>query len=85
MMLEGFGVSEGNWRDASVGPDWLLSETPRYVGRAVAAMAADPARSRWNQKSVESGQLAKEYGITDVDGTQPDIWPAVARSIPVDE
>jgi hypothetical protein len=51
-----------------------LSESPRYVGRAVVALATDPDRARWNQKSVNSGQLAAEYGFTDVDGTQPDIW-----------
>ncbi|HWC29287.1 MAG TPA: SDR family oxidoreductase [Dehalococcoidia bacterium] len=77
MMLEGFGVSEENWRDApgkSAPDDFALSETPRFVGRAVAALAADPDRSRWNQASVNSGQLAKEYGFTDVDGSRPDVW-----------
>jgi hypothetical protein len=44
------------------------------VGRAVAALAADPERARWNQQSVSSGQLAAEYGFTDLDGSQPDIW-----------
>ena len=82
MMLDNFGVSEDNWRDAiqpnragpSAPPDFALSESPRYVGRAVAALAADPDRARWNQKSVSSGQLAREYGFTDVDGSRPDIW-----------
>jgi len=85
MMLDNFGVSERNWRDAidppaagSQGPsapaDFALSESPRYVGRAVAVLASDPGRARWNQCSVSSGQLALEYGFTDVDGTQPDIW-----------
>jgi NAD(P)-dependent dehydrogenase (short-subunit alcohol dehydrogenase family) len=85
LMLDNFGVSEDNWRDsldpsrASEGlpgapPDFALSESPRYVGRAVAALAADPDRARWNQRSVTSAQLAKEYGFTDVDGSQPDIW-----------
>lgn len=82
MMLDNFGVSEENWLDA-VEPradaprapaDFALSESPRYVGRAVAALAADPARARWNQQSVSSGRLAREYGFTDVDGTRPDIW-----------
>jgi NAD(P)-dependent dehydrogenase (short-subunit alcohol dehydrogenase family) len=79
MMLEAFGVSEENWRD-SVGehgtapPDFALSESPRYVGRAVVALATDPDRSRWNQRSVHSGQLAHEYGFTDVDGSRPDVW-----------
>src|SRR5713101_7340215 len=77
MMLENFGVSEENWRDAigSRAPtDFAFSESPRYVGRAVAALAADRGRSKWNQKSVSSGQLAREYGFTDIDGSQPDIW-----------
>ncbi len=77
MMLENFGVSEENWRDSvdrNAPPDFGLSESPRYVGRAVVAMASDPDRARWNQQSVNSGQLAHEYGVTDVDGSQPDIW-----------
>ena len=76
MMLEAFGVSEGNWRDALAvaPPEFALSESPRYVGRAVAALAADPDRARWNQQSVTSGQLAREYGFTDLDGSQPDVW-----------
>ena len=77
MMLDAFGVSEASWR-AAVGrpapPDFALSESPRYVGRAVAALAADPERARWNQRSVTSGQLAREYGFTDLDGSRPDIW-----------
>jgi NAD(P)-dependent dehydrogenase (short-subunit alcohol dehydrogenase family) len=76
MMLDNFGVSEANWRDAlKVAPaDFGLSESPRYVGRGVAALAADPERRRWNQASVTAGQLAREYGFTDLDGSQPDIW-----------
>ena len=58
----------------SAPPDFALSESPRYVGRAVAALAADPDRARWNQQSVTSGELAHDYGFTDVDGSQPDIW-----------
>jgi NAD(P)-dependent dehydrogenase (short-subunit alcohol dehydrogenase family) len=84
MMLDNFGVREENWRDAvapvragggpSAPADFALSESPRYVGRAVAALAADPDRARWNQQSVSSGQLAREYGFTDLDGSRPDIW-----------
>ena len=51
-----------------------MSESPRFVERAVVALASDPDRARWNQKSVNSGQLAAEYGFTDLDGSQPDIW-----------
>lgn len=75
MMLDGFGVAEANWRDArGAPPDFALSESPRYVGRAVVALASDPARARWNQRSVDSGRLAREYGFTDVDGSRPDVW-----------
>jgi NAD(P)-dependent dehydrogenase (short-subunit alcohol dehydrogenase family) len=75
MMLDTFGVSEENWRDSEIAPpDFALSESPRYVGRAVAALASDPDRGRWNQQSVDSGRLAREYGFTDVDGSQPDSW-----------
>ena len=55
-------------------PDFAISETPRYVGRAVAALAADPERARWNGQSLSSGQLAQVYGFTDLDGSQPDAW-----------
>ena len=75
MMLDNFGVSEERWRESDTAPpDFGLSESPRYVGRAVAALASDPDRARWNQQSVDSGRLAREYGFTDVDGSQPDIW-----------
>ena len=80
MMLENFGVSEDNWRTAVHGerptapPSFALSESPRFVGRAVAALAADSGRARWNQKSVTSGELAREYGFVDLDGSRPDIW-----------
>jgi NAD(P)-dependent dehydrogenase (short-subunit alcohol dehydrogenase family) len=77
MMLEAFETTEERWREApgvSAPPDFALSESPRYVGRAVAALAADPERARWNQRSLTSGLLAAEYGFTDVDGSRPDIW-----------
>ena len=85
MMLENFDVTENNWREAlnparaqsgqPVAPaDFAHSETPRYVGRAVVSLALDPDRARWNQQSVSSGELARIYGFTDVDGTSPDVW-----------
>ena len=85
MMLENFGVTESSWRDAVdptraqsgqpvAPPDFALSESPRYVGRAIVSLALDPDRKRWNQQSVSSGELARVYGFTDVDGTSPDIW-----------
>jgi NAD(P)-dependent dehydrogenase (short-subunit alcohol dehydrogenase family) len=74
-MLEVYGVTESNWRDATKGqPHFAISETPAYVGRAVVALAQDPAVSRWNGHSLSSGQLAKVYGFTDLDGSQPDAW-----------
>jgi NAD(P)-dependent dehydrogenase (short-subunit alcohol dehydrogenase family) len=75
MMLEAFGVTEENWREATARvPHFVISETPRFVGRAVAALAADPDRSRWNGQSLSSGDLAKVYGFTDLDGSRPDAW-----------
>jgi NAD(P)-dependent dehydrogenase (short-subunit alcohol dehydrogenase family) len=84
MMLDAFGVGEQNWRDALdrapggdlpvAPPGFAHSESPRFVGRAVAALAADPDRARWNQCSVTVGALAGEYGFTDIDGTRPDAW-----------
>lgn len=73
MMLEHFGVTEATWMDATVGePHFVISETPHFVGRAVAALAADPDRARWNGQSLSSGGLAQVYGFTDVDGSRPD-------------
>jgi NAD(P)-dependent dehydrogenase (short-subunit alcohol dehydrogenase family) len=74
-MLENHGVTEANWRDATQRtPHFCISESPRYVGRAVAALAADPDVARWNGQSLSSGQLAQVYGFTDLDGTRPDCW-----------
>ena len=75
MMLDAYGVMEANWRDAAAAsPHFVISETPRFVGRAVAALAADPHRVRWNGQSLSSGGLARVYGFTDLDGSQPDAW-----------
>jgi NAD(P)-dependent dehydrogenase (short-subunit alcohol dehydrogenase family) len=75
MMLDAFGVGESNWRDAlAAQPHFAISETPRYVGRAVAHLAADPEVGRFNGRSLSSGGLAKEYGFTDLEGSQPDAW-----------
>jgi NAD(P)-dependent dehydrogenase (short-subunit alcohol dehydrogenase family) len=75
MMLDHYGVTEENWRDACVRePHFAISETPRFVGRAVAALATDPQRHRWQGASLSSGGLAKEYGFTDLDGSRPDAW-----------
>lgn len=75
MMLDAFQVTEANWRDATeVVPHFAISETPLFVGRAVAALAADPDVARWNGRSTSSGELARVYGFTDVDGSRPDAW-----------
>ena len=75
MMLDNYRVTEANWRDAlAISPHFAISETPRFVGRAVAALAADPERARWAGQSLSSGGLAKVYGFTDLDGSQPDCW-----------
>jgi NAD(P)-dependent dehydrogenase (short-subunit alcohol dehydrogenase family) len=83
MMLENFAVTEDTWREALnperkngpvAPPGFAASETPRYVGRAVAALAADPERARYNQRSLTAADLAREYGFTDLDGSQPDGW-----------
>jgi NAD(P)-dependent dehydrogenase (short-subunit alcohol dehydrogenase family) len=74
-MLEHYSVTEANWREGiERTPHFCISESPRYVGRAVAALAADPELPRWNGASLSSGQLAQEYGFTDTDGTRPDCW-----------
>ena len=74
-MLDAFGVTEETWRDAvERAPHFAISETPRFVGRAVAALVADPHRTRYTGRSLSSGGLAQEYGFTDLDGSRPDCW-----------
>lgn len=91
MMLENFGVTEDDWREALdptraqkglpvAPPDFALSETPRYIGRAIVSLVLDPDRARWNQQSVSSGELARVYGFTDVDGSSPNIWQKMEES-----
>jgi NAD(P)-dependent dehydrogenase (short-subunit alcohol dehydrogenase family) len=76
IMLENYGVTEENWREATRGSPHFtaISESPRFVGRAVAALAADPNLGRRNGGSFSSGELARDYGFTDIDGSQPDCW-----------
>lgn len=74
-MLEGFGVTEQNWRDALKDePHFCISESPTYIGRSIAALAADPDVARYAGKVLSSAELARTYGVTDTDGTQPDCW-----------
>jgi NAD(P)-dependent dehydrogenase (short-subunit alcohol dehydrogenase family) len=90
MMLEHFGVTEATWRDAAATQPHFaaISESPRFVGRAVAALAADPDVRRRNGGSFSSGGLAREYGFTDVDGSRPDCWRYMVevqdRGLPAD-
>ncbi|MFD7729901.1 SDR family oxidoreductase [Kitasatospora phosalacinea] len=75
IMLEHFGVTEPTWREAVARePQFAISESTAYVGRAVAHLAADGQRSRWNGRSTSSGELARHYGFTDLDGSRPDCW-----------
>jgi NAD(P)-dependent dehydrogenase (short-subunit alcohol dehydrogenase family) len=74
-MLDAYGVTEEHWRDATrIQPHFAISESPSFVGRAIAALAADPDVARWNGQSLSSGQLAQVYGFTDLDGSRPDAW-----------
>lgn len=71
-MLDNFGVTEANWQDgAQQDPHFLASETPFFVGRAVAALASDPQVLQKSDKAFSSGSLAQEYGFADVDGRRP--------------
>jgi NAD(P)-dependent dehydrogenase (short-subunit alcohol dehydrogenase family) len=80
LMLDAYQVEEKNWRDAAkISPHFIISETTRFVGRAVVALASDPERARWNGQSVSSGQLAQIYGFTDLDGSRPDAWRYIAE------
>ncbi|MCY1143220.1 hypothetical protein OWR29_34935 [Actinoplanes sp. Pm04-4] len=72
-MLENFGVTEHNWRDATASePHFCASESPHYVGRGVAALVADPGVGRFSGQTLSSADLAAAYGVTDTDGTRPD-------------
>lgn len=75
IMLDHFEVKEENWQDAAVkDPHFLISESPHYVGRAVAALANDPDVIRFSGQSLSSSGLAQIYDFTDIDGSQPDCW-----------
>ncbi|CAN5481058.1 SDR family oxidoreductase [soil metagenome] len=84
-ILEQFGATEANWREVAEQNEeakrfgFIHSETPCFVGRAVAALAADPEVARWSGGVYSSWTLSGEYGFTDLDGTRPNIWPTVAE------
>lgn len=78
-MLENFGVSEANWRDACRGrPGFAISESPAYVARGVAALARAGDAERWKGSIASARQLADAYGVTDTDGSRPDCWGYLA-------
>jgi len=78
-MLENFGVTESNWRDAvEQRPGFAISESPTYVARGVAALAVDPDAGRWSGTILSARQLADAYGVTDIDGSKPDCWGHLA-------
>ncbi len=78
-MLENFGVTEETWRDGlERRPGFAISESPTYVGRGVAALAADPDHGRFAGRVLTSRDLSDEYGVTDADGSRPDCWGYIA-------
>jgi NAD(P)-dependent dehydrogenase (short-subunit alcohol dehydrogenase family) len=78
-MLENFGVSEENWRDACAKtPGFGISESPAYVGRGIAALAQAADAVRWAGTIISARQLADAYGVTDADGSRPDCWGYLA-------
>ena len=82
-MLDHFGVKEENWRDAAKKDrNFIASETPLYVGRAVAALAADPRKAKKSGRVYSSAELAEEYGFTDADGTQPSFRKHIEKHAP---
>jgi len=74
-MLENFGVTKANWRDACrTRPGFAISESPTYVARGVAALARAGDAERWAGTILSARDLADAYGVTDVDGSRPDCW-----------
>ncbi|MCA2214986.1 SDR family oxidoreductase [Jidongwangia harbinensis] len=72
-MLEEYGATESTWRDGTAkDPHFCMTESPRYVGRGVAALAADPDARRFGGRTLSSADLAAEYAVDDLDGTRPD-------------
>jgi NAD(P)-dependent dehydrogenase (short-subunit alcohol dehydrogenase family) len=80
-ILEKFEATEQNWQDVAKTNasakrfGFIHSETPCFVGRAVAALAADPDVARWSGQVTSSVRLSEVYGFTDLDGSRPNIWP----------
>ena len=79
-MLENFGVTEANWRDAcNKRPAFGISESPTYVARGIAALARAGDGTRWAGTIISARQLADAYNITDTDGSRPDCWGHIAK------
>ena len=82
-MLDHFGVTDANWRDATTKvKEFIASETPLFVGRCIAALAADANVSQKNGRVFASWDLAEEYGINDADGTRPHFVRWVREHMP---
>jgi len=82
-MLDHFGVTEANWRDATTKvKEFIASETPLFVGRCIAALAADANVAQKNGRVFASWDLAEEYGIHDADGTRPHFVRWVREHMP---
>ncbi|MEV7629015.1 SDR family oxidoreductase [Actinoplanes sp. NPDC089786] len=82
-MLDHFGVTEDNWRDGGDrDPHFLASETPRYIGRAISALAADPHIAERAGQVLTSWDLAEHYGLHDVDGRQPNWARHIGSAVP---
>jgi NAD(P)-dependent dehydrogenase (short-subunit alcohol dehydrogenase family) len=82
-MLEHFGVTEDNWRDGGKkDPNFLESETPLFVGRCVAALAADPKAFERSGETTSSWELGQQYGIADADGRRPDLGVLLEKVVP---
>jgi NAD(P)-dependent dehydrogenase (short-subunit alcohol dehydrogenase family) len=80
-VLETLHVTEENWRDAiKRRPEFAESETPYFVGRAIAALAADPKVMKKSGRVFNSFELAQEYGFADIDGRLPRIWEWISNS-----
>ncbi|HEV8658696.1 MAG TPA: hypothetical protein VGS96_08705 [Thermoanaerobaculia bacterium] len=80
-VLESLRVTEENWRDAIPGrPEFAESETPYFIGRAIAALAGDPNVMNKSGRVFNSFELGGEYGFVDVDGRLPKIWEWIADS-----
>jgi len=86
LTLHRFGVTEANWRDAIVKDAYFAaSETPFFLGRGLAALAADPGSARFAGGAYASCDLAREYGVSDIDGSRPDFgrhFAALSRESP---